>query len=140
MDTLTPRRRSNNMRQIRAKNTKPELAVRKLCRELGYTGYRIHRKELPGKPDLAWIGRKRALFVHGCFWHGHSCREGIRKPKSNRNYWIPKIRGNRQRDARNIATLKKAGWKVLVVWDCEISSNGVASKTKVKKLQRFLAR
>lgn len=134
MDKLTTGRRSENMRQIRNRNTVPELAIRKLCREAGFTGYRLHRKDLPGKPDLAWIGRKRAIFVHGCFWHGHDCAEGIRKPKSNQNYWIPKIERNRQRDADNIAALAAAGWKVFVVWECEISK-----KNLLKNLHQFLS-
>ncbi|MBI3774582.1 MAG: DNA mismatch endonuclease Vsr [Gammaproteobacteria bacterium] len=134
MDKLTPERRSENMRQIRGKNTLPEFAIRRLCCELGYTGYRIHRKDLPGKPDLAWVGRKRAIFVHGCFWHGHHCAEGIRKPKSNRDYWIPKIERNQQRDAENIAALRVAGWSVLVIWECEINKQGRLSK----RLQQFL--
>lgn len=108
------------MRRIRGKNTTPELAVRKLCRELGFTGYRIHCKELPGKPDLAWLGRKLAIFVHGCFWHAHDCSEGIRKPKSNLQYWIPKIERNQQRDVENIKNLHAAGWNVLIIWDCEL--------------------
>lgn len=135
MDKLTPDRRSKNMRQIRGKNTVPELAVRQLCREIGFSGYRIHRKDLPGKPDLTWIGRKLAVFVHGCFWHGHDCAEGIRKPKTNRDYWIPKIARNQQRDAENIATLRVAGWDVIVVWECEISKKDRLTK----KLQRFLS-
>ena len=135
MDRLTPDHRSENMRQIRGKDTAPELAVRKLCREIGFPGYRIHRKDLPGKPDLAWIGRKHAVFVHGCFWHGHHCAEGARKPKSNRDYWIPKIERNRQRDTENIVALRAAGWNVFVVWECEINE-----KVRLaKKLQRFLA-
>jgi DNA mismatch endonuclease (patch repair protein) len=120
MDKLSPERRSENMRRIRGKDTSPELTVRKLCRELGFTGYRIHRKELPGKPDLAWIGRKLAIFVHGCFWHAHDCSEGLRKPKSNQQYWIPKIERNRLRDAENIKNLRAAGWKVLIIWECEL--------------------
>lgn len=135
MDKLTPDRRSENMRQIRGKDTAPELAVRKLCRKLGFTGYRIHRKDLPGKPDLAWIGRKLAVFVHGCFWHGHNCAEGIRKPKSNQGYWIPKIERNRQRDFKNIAALKAGGWNVLVVWECEIT----AKDFLLDKLHKFLS-
>ena len=123
------------MRQIRDKNTAPELAVRRLCREIGFSGYRIHRKDLPGKPDLAWIGRKLAIFVHGCFWHGHHCAEGIRKPKSNRDYWIPKIARNQQRDAENIATLRAENWGVVVVWECELSEK----ERLTKKLQRFLS-
>lgn len=135
MDTLAPGRRSENMRQIRGKNTTPELVARRLCRELGYTGYRIHRKDLPGKPDIAWVGRKLAIFVHGCFWHGHDCAEGIRKPKSNQGYWIPKIERNRQRDAGNIAALHAMGWKALVVWECEIKNKPLL----LKKIQRLLS-
>lgn len=134
MDKLAPERRSENMRQIRGKNTAPELAIRKLCREIGFTGYRIHRKDLPGKPDLAWVGRKLAIFVHGCFWHGHNCAEGIRKPKSNRNYWVPKIERNQQRDAENILALQGMSWKVFVVWECEINDKGLLAE----RLQRFL--
>ena len=133
MDNLMVRRRSENMRRIRDKNTAPELMVRKLCREQGFTGYRIHLKYLPGKPDIAWVGRKLAIFVHGCFWHGHDCAEGIRKPKSNQNYWIPKIEGNQYRDTKNIASLEAMGWKVLVVWECEIKDQSLLSK-KLKRL------
>lgn len=135
MDKLAPERRSENMRQIRGRDTAPELAVRKLCREIGFTGYRIHRKELPGKPDIAWIGRRLAVFVHGCFWHGHNCAEGIRKPKSNRDYWIPKIERNRQRDNENIAALRAMGWKIFVVWECGINNKELLSK----KLRQFLS-
>jgi len=117
--------RTENMRSIRSKNTAPELAVRRICRELGFSGYRIHRNDLPGKPDLAWIGRKLAIFVHGCFWHGHKCAEGIRKPKSNQNYWIPKIKRNRLRDAAALIKLRKAGWKILIVWECELKNKPV---------------
>lgn len=91
MDNLDPLRRSENMRRIRSKDTKPELVVRKLVRSLGFTGYRLHRKDILGKPDLAWVGRKLAIYVHGCFWHGHDCKEGIRKPKSRVDYWLPKL-------------------------------------------------
>ncbi len=134
MDNLTPSRRSENMRRIRSKGTAPELAVRKICRELGFTGYRIHRRDLPGKPDMAWIGRKIAIFVHGCFWHGHDCAEGIRKPKSNRDYWIPKIKRNQERDAEHLNALRRTGWRVLIVWDCEIGSN----KRLLARVGRFL--
>ena len=123
------------MRRIRGKNTAPELAVRKLCISSGFLGYRIHRNDLPGKPDLAWVGRKLAIFVHGCFWHGHECAEGIRKPKSNQDYWIPKIERNQQRDTENIAVLRAARWKVLVIWECEINQQRRLSK----KLHKFLS-
>lgn len=134
MDKISPDRRSENMRKIRGKDTRPELAVRKICREIGFSGYRIHRNDLPGKPDLAWIGRKLAVFVHGCFWHGHDCAEGVRKPKSNQEYWISKISRNQRRDTENIADLRAIGWSVLVVWECEISNKAHLAK----KLQRFL--
>lgn len=126
--------RSENMRKIRAKDTAPEIAVRTLCREIGFPGYRIHRKDLPGKPDLAWVGRKLVVFVHGCFWHGHGCAEGRRRPKSNQAYWIPKIEGNKRRDAEHIHFLRQAGWKVLVVWECEIPARAALAR----KLRRFL--
>lgn len=135
MDKLSPEQRSENMRKIRSKDTAPELAVRKLCREIGYTGYRIHRKDLPGKPDLAWIGRKHAVFVHGCFWHGHVCAEGIRKPKSNQDYWMQKIERNQQRDVENIATLCAAGWNTLVIWECEINEQRILAK----RIKKFLS-
>ena len=112
--------RSENMRRIRGKDTVPELTVRKVLRSMGFIGYRIHRKDLPGKPDIAFIGKKKAILIHGCFWHGHDCKEGIRKPKSNLEYWIPKIEKNRQRDEVTLEKLNEAGWDVLIVWDCEL--------------------
>lgn len=112
--------RSENMRRIRSKNTVPELTVRKLLRDLGFTGYRIHRKELPGKPDIAFVGRKKAILIHGCFWHGHSCSEGQRRPKTNADYWLPKIERNRARDASQLMELRKLGWDVLTVWECDL--------------------
>jgi DNA mismatch endonuclease Vsr len=116
------------MRRIRSGHTVPELTVRKLVRDLGFTGYRLHRKELPGKPDLAWIGKKKAIFVNGCFWHGHECKEGIRKPKSNQPYWLPKIEKNKLRDQRNQADLQKSGWLVEVVWECELKDESLVKE------------
>lgn len=114
--------RSENMRRIRSKDTAPEIADRQLVRTLGFTGYRLHRKDLPGKPDIAFIGRRKAIFVHGCFWHGHDCKEGARQPKSNAGYWLTKIAGNARRDAAHVADLEAKGWSVLIVWDCELRS------------------
>jgi len=114
--------RSDNMRRIRSKNTVPELTVRRLLRSLGFPGYRIHRADLPGKPDIAFIARKKAIQVQGCFWHGHACPEGSRKPKSNLAYWLPKIQRNQARDAANSAKLAALGWSVLTVWECELCS------------------
>lgn len=127
--------RSENMRRIRSKDTSPEIAVRALVRGLGFTGYRLHRKDLPGKPDIAFVGRKLAIFVHGCFWHGHDCKEGARRPKSNADYWLPKIATNVERDAAHVANLQAHGWSVLTVWECELSS----PTDLTKSLHRFLS-
>lgn len=108
------------MRAVKSRNTAPEIAVRRLLRSTGETGYRLHRDDLSGKPDIVFIGRKSAIFVHGCFWHGHDCRAGMRIPKTNLSYWLHKIERNKQRDAENIATLQMQGWRVLIVWECEI--------------------
>lgn len=126
--------RSENMRRIRSKDTSPELVVRKLLRGLGFTGYRIHRKDLPGKPDVAFIGRKKAVMIHGCFWHGHNCKEGLRKPKSRFDYWLPKIEGNRWRDEKHSAELSAMGWSVLTVWECELDDPAMVAN----KLAAFL--
>lgn len=134
-DKISLSRRSTNMRAIRSKNTKPELAVRRALREAGHTGYRLHRKDLPGCPDIAFIGRKKVIFVHGCFWHGHDCKEGVRKPKSQLGYWGPKIEGNRARDEIHLLSYERMGWQVLTIWDCETDSQGLAHR-----LNGFLAR
>jgi DNA mismatch endonuclease, patch repair protein len=127
--------RSDNMRRIRSKNTAPELMVRRMLREAGFSGYRLHRKELPGKPDIAFIGKRKAIWVHGCFWHRHDCKTGCREPKSNRDYWIPKFERNRQRDAANQAEMTRLGWVVLTVWECELKERQALKE----KLARFLA-
>jgi DNA mismatch endonuclease, patch repair protein len=118
MDELTPERRSANMRAIRSKGMKPEMIVRRLAYALGYR-YRLHRKDLPGKPDLVFIGRRKAIFVHGCFWHQHpDCREG-RPPGSNTDYWTPKLSRNIERDVENERKLRESGWQVMTIWECE---------------------
>lgn len=121
------------MRAIGAVNTRPEIAVRKALRAAGLTGYRLHRKDLPGRPDIAFMGKKKAIFVHGCFWHGHDCREGERRPRSNSGYWGPKIEGNRSRDARHLAALIGQNWKVLTVWACETKHTNL-----IERLSSFL--
>lgn len=115
------------MKRIRGRDTKPELIVRKILRQLGFSGYRLHRTELPGKPDIVFIGRRKAILVHGCFWHGHSCKIGIRKPLSNTDYWLPKIARTQLRDTRNFEQLKALGWEVLVLWECELKDVGTLS-------------
>ena len=113
--------RSAVMRAVKARNTAPELAVRRLAYAIS-PGYRLHRNDIPGRPDLAYVGRRRAIFVHGCFWHGHSCARGARPPKTNAEYWSRKISGNRNRDERVRRRLRLAGWRVLVVWECELKN------------------
>jgi DNA mismatch endonuclease (patch repair protein) len=107
------------MRAIRARDTKPELKVRQALRAAGYAGYRLHRRDLPGRPDIVFPGRRKLIFVHGCFWHGHECKEGVRRPKSRADYWLPKISGNQERDVRNREILRASGWDVMTVWECE---------------------
>ena len=109
--------RSENMRAIRSKGMRPELAVRSLVHRLGYR-YRLHRKDLPGKPDLVFASRRKVIFVHGCFWHSHDCKIA-HTPKSNKGYWMPKLERNRLRDQKHIAALTEAGWQTLVIWECE---------------------
>jgi DNA mismatch endonuclease, patch repair protein len=110
--------RGENMRRIRSKNTLPEMAVRRLVHGMGYR-YRLHRRDIPGKPDLAFPGRHKVIFIHGCFWHQHpGCREG-RPPKSNTAYWLPKLERNQARDKTALEQLAVSGWQALVVWECE---------------------
>jgi DNA mismatch endonuclease, patch repair protein len=110
--------RSANMRAIRSKDMRPELAVRSLVHKLGYR-FRLHRKELPGKPDLVFLSRRKVIFVHGCFWHAHDCKIS-HAPKSNLQYWGPKLERNRARDKKNVEVLAEQGWKTLIVWECEV--------------------
>ena len=117
-DTRTPDQRRRIMQAIRCKDTKPERIVRRLLHGLGYR-YRLHRSDLPGKPDLVFPGRRKAIFVHGCFWHAHGCRRG-QPPKSRLDYWLPKLERNRERDAEKRASLESLSWSVLTVWQCEI--------------------
>lgn len=133
VDKLTPQRRSDNMRRIKSKGMKPELLVRKLVYRLGYR-YRLHRKDLPGKPDLVFGSKHKIILVHGCFWHGHTLKgcPDRRTPKSNTAYWVPKIAGNRNRDARNRRKLRLAGWRVLEIWECE-TTNAKALQSRVQK-------
>lgn len=115
-DKLSPEGRSALMSRIRAKDTQPEMAVRRLLHALGYR-YVLHDKRLPGKPDLVFPGRRKVIFVHGCFWHGHSCGRGFR-PSSNAAFWAAKIDSNRSRDRRNVRAIRAQGWRVFIVWEC----------------------
>lgn len=116
-DVLTRAQRSRCMAAIRSKHTKPELAVRVLLRKL-HVRYSLHRKTLPGKPDIVLPGERKAIFVHGCFWHMHRCRYGMVVPATNRAFWQKKRHGNVARDHQKLRELRRAGWRVLVVWEC----------------------
>ena len=118
-DVFSTEKRSDVMRQVRARDTGPERIVRALLWAAGYR-YRLHGKALPGKPDLVFAGRRAAVFVHGCFWHGHDCARGAREPKANGDYWRAKIARNRARDARVAGELEALGWTPLTVWECEL--------------------
>lgn len=118
-DVFDPVKRSAVMRRVKGRDTGPEKTVRRLLTALG-ARYRLHRKDLPGKPDIVMPGRPLAIFVHGCFWHGHDCARGARVPRQNRDYWLAKISRNRERDITSRAALETAGWRVEVVWECEL--------------------
>ena len=117
-DPLTPAERSRQMGRVRSAGTAPELIVRRLCHRLGYR-FRLQRRDLPGTPDMVFPGRRCAIFIHGCWWHGHACRRGERVPSNNRDYWKAKVSRNRARDVRVVQELRAAGWRVLVVWECQ---------------------
>ncbi|TPL93816.1 very short patch repair endonuclease [Mesorhizobium sp. B2-3-12] len=123
-DPLTPERRSKLMARIGPKNTKPELIVRRMLYAAGWR-YRIHGGGLPGTPDIVFGSRRVALFVHGCFWHGHHCRLG-RLPKTRPEFWSTKIAGNRARDARKVDQLVERGWRVMTIWQCDLQDEGGA--------------
>ena len=122
MDRVTPEVRSANMRAIRSKDMKPEMIVRKLVHRMGYR-YRLHRHDLPGRPDLVFPSRRKVIFVNGCFWHQHDDKDCnlVRKPKSNQEYWLPKLERTVVRDRENWAALERQGWDVLVVWECMVT-------------------
>ena len=113
--------RSAVMRAVRDRDTGPERAVRRLLHGLGYR-YRLHRADLPGRPDLVFPGRRCVLFVHGCFWHGHACKRGARAPKRNAEYWAAKIARNVARDHAAQAALTELGWRSAVIWECALQN------------------
>jgi DNA mismatch endonuclease (patch repair protein) len=110
--------RSNTMRAVKGRDTKPEMIVRRMVHAMGKR-YRLHRDDLPGKPDLTFPRLRKIIFVHGCFWHGHDCKRGARQPKDNADYWSKKIKRNKERDARSLEALKSLGWDVLIIWECQ---------------------
>ena len=126
-DVFTPEKRSAVMRRVKGRDTSPELAVRRILREAGI-GYRLGGGGLPGRPDVVMKGRRTALFVHGCFWHGHDCPRGARQPKANAAYWIAKIGRNRARDVSARTALEADGWRVVTVWECEMKAPDFAAR------------
>jgi DNA mismatch endonuclease (patch repair protein) len=116
-DTRTPEQRRRIMQSVKTRDTGPELTVRHLLFRLGYR-YRLNAKNLPGRPDIVFSGRKKVIFVHGCFWHAHDCSKG-RAPKSRLDYWKPKLKANKKRDRLQVRALEELGWSVLTVWQCE---------------------
>jgi len=134
-DRISSERRSATMRAVHSRDTGPEIRVRQIVHGLRYR-FRIHRVELPGKPDLVFPGPRKAIFVHGCFWHQHQGCKRATVPQSNTGYWSAKLRRNVERDATQIAALKESGWRVLVIWECELKNEG----RMASRLRRFLRR
>jgi DNA mismatch endonuclease, patch repair protein len=118
--------RSAVMRAVKSRDTSPERAVRALLHPIA-PGYRLHRADLPGKPDIVYASRKLVIFVHGCFWHGHNCARGARSPKTNAEYWRAKIARNRARDVKALAAYSAMGWRTLVVYECELKDRASLS-------------
>ena len=133
MDVHSQQQRSFNMSKIRDKNTKPEMIVRSIVHRMGFR-FSLHNKKLPGKPDIVLSRHKKIIFVHGCFWHIHNCKYGKVKPATNADFWTNKRQGNAARDKENIRKLKQLGWRVLVIWECQIRK----SEKAVNSIKRFL--
>lgn len=134
VDTISHDRRSENMRRIRSKGMKPEMEVRRLVHAMGYR-FRLHAPKLPGKPDLVFPRLSKIIEVRGCFWHQHQGCIDSHIPKSRINYWLPKLRRNQQRDKENVQTLKALGWRVFLVWECQVAD----LKRLRERVRRFLA-
>lgn len=121
------------MRAVKSQDTAPERALRKLLHAIA-PGYRLHRADLPGKPDVVYGPRRLAIFMHGCFWHGHNCKRGARPPKNNAEYWRAKISRNRVRDEKNIAALEALGWRTLTVFECELKDDDALKRRLLRLL------
>lgn len=132
-DVYDPAKRSAVMRAVKSRDTEPEMKVRRAAHALGLR-FRLGRVDLPGKPDLAFPGRRVALFVHGCFWHGHDCPRGARVPQANRAYWTAKIGRNIARDTATLAALRRLGWKPAVIWECEAKDAKTLSRLVFRRV------
>lgn len=133
-DIFDKEKRSEIMSKISRKNTSPELIIRKALFAEGYR-YRLHRKDLPGNPDIVFPSKKKVIFINGCFWHRHNCKRAA-LPTTNIDFWEKKLSGNKERDNRNLEKLKKMGWESLVIWQCQIKKNKI--KDQVKHISKFL--
>lgn len=133
MDVFTKEKRSSIMANVKGKNTKPELIVRSTLHRMGYR-FRLHRKDLPGNPDIVLPKYKKVIFVHGCFWHGHEECSKSKRPATNKTFWNKKLDGNIRRDAAKLKELKECGWEPLVVWECQVKD----SDRLVEMLANFL--
>jgi DNA mismatch endonuclease (patch repair protein) len=137
-DVHTPAQRSANMSAIRARDTKPEMIVRRLLHSLGFR-YRLHAKKLPGKPDLVLARHRKVIFVHGCFWHVHDCKYGKVKPMTRPEFWAAKRAANVERDQRNLTALRTAGWNVLIIWECATENQDTLTQSLLAFLSLPLA-
>lgn len=133
VDSVSAAMRSDIMSRVRSKDTRPELLVRRLIHSAGFR-YRLHVRDLPGRPDLVFSRRKKVIFVHGCFWHSHIGCQHARIPKSRTDFWLAKLGANKARDERNLRALDEAGWTVLVLWECELRRPGL-----LEKIEEFLS-
>ena len=133
LDTLSPAERSERMSHIRGRDTKPEWRVREILRSFGYR-YRLQYSKLPGKPDFAWPGKQKAIWVHGCFWHRHENCSLARLPKGRQDFWIPKLESNKRRDSENQDKVRQMGWQTMVIWECELRDVSAVRK----RIQHFL--
>jgi DNA mismatch endonuclease, patch repair protein len=129
MDVFNVEQRSAVMRSVKSKDTTPEIKVRRLLYRAGYR-YRIHRANLPGKPDIVFVSRRAAIFIHGCFWHQHPGCPHAARPSSNNDYWTKKLNRNVERDKTHMEALQELGWRVLTVWECEIRSSDILTTVK----------
>ena len=134
-DVLTAEQRSRCMAAVRGKDTKPEMRLRSELHAMGYR-YRLHNASLPGKPDLVFAGRRAAIFVHGCFWHRHDCKAGRSLPATRVEFWVNKLSTNRERDRANVRHLRHLGWRVLIVWECQLK--GRDATRLLRKVAAFL--
>lgn len=134
VDTVSPEVRSRIMAQVKSKGMKPEMQVRRMLHGLGYR-YRLHRSDLPGRPDLVFPSRRKVIFVNGCFWHYHRGCERVRIPATNRDYWVAKLERNRSRDERNLSVLEETGWSALTAWECELRDMETATGRLVEFLE-----